>query len=360
MARAEADLRALFERELAAPHAEVEARLCEDESRRRQGLPLFFPHILQEALNNLVAAGDIEKVQHPTRAGRTAELYVLATTGRGRRTAITAATRRKGLLYARFLHYSTLFGAAGESVVRDSLVDAAAHGYQSMSTHTPFGEVRKIGSAQLQGALDSGAWLMLMHPDTHLPLPAQAITIEVKNRRLHLYPRHDEVHQLLHKAAVVQDAHPELPVVPVLICRRAHSRLFWMAKDLGFLVHQTRRQFVTLPPKTEPRMLEELRNELALTDLTLVSREHPKRIEGLFTTTLPKQSRLAAARWKAVGSTLVKYYAELRDQRLKPWVRTSAVGQLRTAAELALDHAQVADPILEWALEDDDDPDQDF
>lgn len=352
---AEAELKTLFDRELAAPHAELDARLCEDDSRRTQGRPLFFPHILQEALNNLVAAGDLEKTAHPTKGGRTAELYVLTTTGRGRRTAIAAATRRKALLYGRFLHYSSLFGAAGESVVRDSLVDAARHGYHSINTTTPFGEVRKIGSAQLQGALDSGAWLMQIDPDTQLPLPAHAVPIEVKNRRLHLYPRHDEAHQLLHKAAVVQNTHPDLPVVPVLICRRAHSRLFWMAKDLGFLVHQTRRQFLTLPPKTDPRLLDELRNELALTDLTLVSRDQPKRIEQLFTNILPKQSQPTALRWKAVGATLLTHYTELRNQQLKPWERTSAVGQFRTAAETALDHANIENPILQWALEEDED-----
>jgi hypothetical protein len=40
----------------------------------------------------------------------------------------------------------------------------------------------------------------------------------------------------------VQRQHPDLPVVPLLVCRRGYDRLFWMAKDLGLLVHAARAQ----------------------------------------------------------------------------------------------------------------------
>jgi hypothetical protein len=60
-------------------------------------------------------------------------------------------------------------------------------------------------------------------------------------------PYHKEVHQLRSKTAKLQVVHPGQPIVPVLVCRRAHPWLFWMAKDLGFLVHASKRQFFTLP-----------------------------------------------------------------------------------------------------------------
>jgi hypothetical protein len=355
---AESHLLDAIDVELVAPHAELEARLWEIGVPPGATRPLlFFPHIFQEALNNLLAIKKITKIDHPTKGGRSVELYAVADLGRGRQTAIEKAVRRKGMLYARYLSYSELFGAAGETVVRESLVDAIPHGYTSINTNVRFGQVSKIGTTPVAGALDSGAWLATIDPTTALPRPAHAVPIEVKNRRLTLYPRHAEVHQLLHKAAVVQNAHPELPIVPLLICRRAHDRLFWMAKDLGFHVHQARRQFLTLPPKTDIRYLEELKAELALRDLTLVSATSRPRIEEVFTTTLPKHGPNIAPRWATVGATLASLYAELRSDRLKPWERNSALAQLRTRAEVALDQAGVDDKILAWALEEADQED---
>jgi hypothetical protein len=357
VALAETHILAIIDEQLAAPHAELEARLWEAAGQTSTRRPIFFPHILQEALNNLVASAKINKVIHPSKAGRDAELYIPAETGRGRQTAITRAVGRKGMLYARYLSYSSRFGDAGETVVRESLTDAIRHGYKSMNTNVPFGEVKTIGTARLAGPLDSGAWLTTIDPNTQIPLFPNAVPIEVKNRRLTLYPRHAEVHQLLHKAAVAQNANPTLPIVPLLVCRRAHDRLFWMAKDLGFLVHQARRQFLTLPPKTDARLLDQIKDELALSDLTLIPAESRPRIENLFTDTLPKQAPAAAKRWAAVGSQFIEDYATLRKETLKPWTRNTALSELRTGAEVALNQAGVDEPILAWALEELEEPD---
>jgi hypothetical protein len=347
-------LRTLDE-QLAMPRAEVDARLWETGFPQPGGRPLvFFPHIIEEALANLVTRGQVELVGHSTKGGRAAHLYVPADTVRGRRTAIAAATRRKAMLYARYLGYSSSFGPTGEEVVRLSLADAARHGYTSINLNTRFGEVRQIGTARLAGALDSGAWLTTIDPIIGLPLPTHGLLVEVKNIRQTLYPRHEEVHQLLHKAAVAQNAHPELPLVPLLVCRRAHDWLFWMAKDLGFLVHAAKRQFLTLPPKTEVRYLDEIKAGLGFTDLTVATAAEPKRIESLFTGTLPKTARATAVRWAAVGSKLTAHFATLR-KKIKPWERKPALAALRTDAEIALDQAGVDEKILAWALEEDDD-----
>ncbi|SNY58373.1 hypothetical protein SAMN05421748_11979 [Paractinoplanes atraurantiacus] len=267
------------------------------------------------------------------------------------------AIRRKAILYTRYLNYSAQFGTAGETVVRESLGDALKFGYTSININQLFGEVKKVGATALQGALDSGAWLSTIDPITALPRQTHAVLIEVKNRRLTLYPRHAEVHQLLHKAAVVRNANVQLPVIPLLVCRRAHDRLFWMAKDLGFHVAETRRQFLTLPPKTETRLLDEIRTELALHDLTLITPASRPRIEAVFQERLPKLGPATAERWALAGSTLTPYYAALRKETLKPWERNISLARLRTAAEIALDQAGVENPVLAWALEEDAEPD---
>jgi len=76
-----------------------------------------------------------------------------------------------------------------------------------------------------------------MNPQTQAPTGSTyLVPIEVKNVRHWLYPIHDEIYQLLHKAAGLANACPEHPVVPILICRKAHYRTLQLARDLGFLV----------------------------------------------------------------------------------------------------------------------------
>ena len=346
----------LIETELAVPHAELEARLWErvweePGSGRRAS---FFPHILSEAVRDLTADEQIQTWEHSTKGGVTTELIIPGNVD-GRWTYIERAVRRKAMLYARFMRWSkTEFGPAGEAVVRASLTDAMHRGYLPI---TPgFDEVATLGTARVRGPLDSGAWMLVNDPVAKLPVP-HAILFEIKNRRLTLYPRHAEVHQLLYKAAHFQQELPGQPIVPVLICRRAHKWLFWMAKDLGFIVHDTRKQYLTLPDKTDPRLLEEVRAGLALDDLQLVSSASQPRIHNLFLEVLPAQARAVAERWVQTGSTLLKHYQTMRDDRLKPWTRTEALADLRADAALALDAAGVPPDkqILAWALEEDTD-----
>jgi hypothetical protein len=301
-----------------------------------------------------VAGGNIDLITHDTKGNGTADLYVPRDVSR-RATAAAAATRRKGMLYARFNRLSSTFGPAGEAVVRGSLKDAAASGYLPITEG--FGEVREVGGLILPGALDSGAWTLFIDPETKVPGKPAALLVEVKNRRLTLYPRHPEVHQLLVKAALVQQQRPDLDVVPLLVCRRAHDRLFWMAKDLGFLVHAARAQYFTLPKKTTVAHVEQIRDELGLTDLRLVSRESAPRIGNLFNFTIPTSGLAAARRWAAVGSLLLTQFQALRLDTLSHPARNAALGDLRTQAETLLDTAGVRDPILAWALTGDEDED---
>jgi hypothetical protein len=342
----------LVEARLAVPRVELEARLWdrqweEPETGRRAS---FFPHILNEAIRDLVTDGELQTYHHPTKGGTVVEVYIPGNL-EGRLTAVMQAVRRSSMLYARFHRWSQVeFGPAGETVVRDSLTDAMPHGYLPI---TPgFGEVPRLGTAKVNGALDSGAWMLLKDPATHLP-ELHAVLIEIKNRRATFYPRHDEIHQLLSKSAHLQKQLPTQPIVPVFVCRRAHPWLFWMAKDLGFFVWETKRQFMTMPDKTDPRLLDEVKTELALDDLTIVSAGSRPRIIHPLTESLPRMARESARRWAAVGAQLLDDYKTLRNERLKPWDRTAALSELRTNAEIALNDAGIPSEaaILQWALE---------
>jgi len=82
-----------------------------------------------------------------------------------------------------------------------------------------------------------------------------------------IYPDSSELYQVLHKCLLLKRAHPDIPVVPILVCRRAQKTAFFMAKQLGFLVIEMAAQFVG-DTVTEGQLLE-VRNELGFSDLYL-------------------------------------------------------------------------------------------
>lgn len=352
----------LVDTALAVPHVELESRLFDTGWSQNGGKPItFFPHILDEARNNLITGGNIHVIEHHTKGAATAELYVPSDTYK-RTTAVERAVKRKAMLYARFKRASQTFGEAGESVLRGSLAEAMPHGY--LAIEPGFAEVRRLAGVTFAGALDSGAWLTLKD-QLGLPLPHHAMLIEMKNRRLTIYPRHKEIHQLLAKAAHFQNQHPDLPVVPLLVCRRAHDRLFWMAKDLGFLVHATRRHFMTLPKAMELRHVEQIREELGLADLRVLTPDTTHRIIDMFRSTVPRQAHATAARWASVGRHLAPHYTALRSEAISERQRTELLEVLRTEAGQLLDAAAIPEEerILAWALEEGDyfsEPDIDY
>lgn len=236
------------------------------------------------------------------------------------------------MLYARWNRLTQSAGAAGELVVRHSLGTSGRH----LTEMQPgFGEVSWYGSAfKFPGPLDSGAYLMTKGSNG-LPRQPIEILIEVKNRRLVLYPTHKEAHQILHKAALAQLAEPTRAVLPVLVCRRAHYRLFSMARDLGWLIHQTHVQYL-LPPKVSSRSLaEEARAELGLNDLLFIDPRNPPRIVKFFEETIPARSSGAALRWKITAPLIREFSAELRQEKaeLTSVVRLDKIRELRQRTE---------------------------
>ena len=77
-----------------------------------------------------------------------------------------------------------------------------------------------------------------------MPTQPILVTIEAKNLRQWIYPRTQELYQVLDKSARLQLEHPDLGVLPVLVCRKAHYNANKMAQHLGFHVIATQRQYV--------------------------------------------------------------------------------------------------------------------
>lgn len=131
-----------------------------------------------------------------------------------------------------------------------------------------------------------------------MPSAATLIPLEAKNIREWVYPRTQELYQLLDKAAQLQLRHPQLPILPVFVCRRVQYDTGKMAQQLGFHVIETWRQYV-LPTigrgEDDRRKFDELNSELSY-NLQL----HEDGVEQMvkqFTTVIPKRCNQAAERW---------------------------------------------------------------
>jgi hypothetical protein len=96
-----------------------------------------------------------------------------------------------------------------------------------------------LGAKVPGGPLDNAAFLTTIDAQTITPTGTYLVTIEVKNIRSWVYPSKSELYQLLHKAGELQATHPNVKIVPVFVCRRAHYLTFTMADQLGFYVIQT-------------------------------------------------------------------------------------------------------------------------
>jgi hypothetical protein len=186
-----------------------------------------------------------------------------------------------------------------------------------------------LGAPVPGGPLDNAAFFQPLD-ETGQPLPAVLLVIEVKNIRSWIYPRASELHQVLYKAAALKVAHPDLGIVPVLMCRRANVQTFWMAGQLGFQVIQARAQF--LPETIEREPVEEVRHGLGYLDLTRSLEAYPPVVEQL-TTTIPSVAAARAEQWALSAPPLVGYFDVLRDPALSQADRTQAMDELRQEAE---------------------------
>ena len=292
----------LLSQEHAASWLEVEARIADEEWL---GIGTHVdPHHLSAARVTLMRRGTVQELTATSRGGRS--VPVIALSEHASTTVVERAAARKRLLLARYLGWAQgtpsrpgIIGPAAERVTHASLLAAAPLGYRLIN---PGGRgVTEFLGVRLNGPLDNAAFLTPLDPGG-LPLPTVAVPIEVKNVRDWLYPWSTEPYQLLAKATTLQKAQPTQPIMPTLVCRRAHITLYRMAKDLGFFIIEPRRQFI--PPTVDQDHLREVRSELGFFDL-FPTVDADERIVGRLTRTLPAYALDRCERWAqtALSST---------------------------------------------------------
>ncbi|MGI8308961.1 hypothetical protein [Saccharopolyspora hattusasensis] len=123
----------------------------------------------------------------------------------------------------------------------------------------------------------------------------------MKNIRSQIYPSSQELYQLLNKARILQEAHPDQPIAPVFVCRKTHRTSFWMAQQLGFLIIERGAQFAGTVEDEET--LHKVRIELHFQDL-LPGNGPSLRVRDRFRDTLPKYAATYAAKWQKTVANL--------------------------------------------------------
>lgn len=295
VSRARAAILDVLDAEDAVVHPELEARISEAGHRGDPGN--IDPHHITTALRELGDADQIEWVKVVTRRGREVTT-IQPTDTRGRTTRLARASARKRLLLARYEGWAQgtkryprgLIGPAGEQAVRSAIWESA-----SLQPAAPAaGETSRLLGVKLPGPLDSAGYLVPLN-SSGLPQAPVTVLFEVKNLRSWIYPGATELYQLLHKAAVLQTAQPEQPIVPVFVCRKAHKTTFYMAKQLGFVVIDMGIQFAG---DIDEEKLLEVRNELHFHDLAR-GQGPSLRVRDRLIETLPRTGPEVAQQWAA-------------------------------------------------------------
>lgn len=330
-AQAVARVREVLDGELAVVQPELIARISERYFLGERGN--VDPHHVTTALRVLASSGEIVYRTETTKGG--GDVTTIEVADRSRRsTAVDRAAARKRALYARYhgwanssvRHPRGRIGPAGEAAVRAGVM---ASGKLLPASGPDAGEVRSVLGIALRGPADSGG-LMIPVDNQGIPGVPVTVVIEVKNIRSWVYPQSEELFQLLDKAATVQEQRPDQPIVPVLVCRRAHETLYPMAKQFGFFVIDAGRQWAGAVTDDE---LLPVRNELDFTDLH-AGEEASARVRDRFRETLPVHCTRFADEWArtCAQSELAGIVHQLRDVTGAP-ERRALMALFRATAE---------------------------
>ena len=336
----------LLEQEGATTQPEMEAKISDavlpGQTRK------IDPHHLTVGRRRLLEAGVIESVRQATRGGQVITTYVMA--GASKKALRSAG--RKRLLTARFHGWSaptTEWGPAPlpqalERVIHASLTAAAPHGYRLLNPGG-VGEVGRLFGQQIAGgAVDNAAFYMPVVDG--LAKPAVAVIIEAKNVRQWIYPQTQELYQLMDKCARLKSAHPGEQLLPVLVCRRQHYRTAQMAKQMGFHVIGTWRQYVRPAVAGTPEDREKF--DQVDTELKFNLALHDAEVEEMvnhFVKVIPKRiANGATDRWGAVVAEdgVPDLLRTLRDDEV------TGAGRHEALQELAERVGSVSGEHAEW------------
>jgi hypothetical protein len=353
---AQLKIRELLEQELAlvAP-AEVVAKLGDDPRLPLPGrVRRIDQHHLGWAINELVRTGQVKQEFHRTKGARNVRVIVPAEQ-RLRTRAVHDAVQRKAALHARYLGWASgtpnrpgVLGPAAEALVQRAL--AIANGYFLLNPAT--GQTTLLrGVAVPGGPLDNAAILSIVDRQTNTPSGTFDVVVEVKNIRPWIYPGDDELHQLLWKAATLQQALPEVPILPVLVCRQTAHVTGILTSTLGVYVVRTVTQLA--PANLNPSKLAEVVNELGY---RINSSDEPApALINHFNTLIPAAAPQLASRWRTVGSKFLPYYQQLRRDDLDRAEREALREELLAAVSIT-DHGSPATTHQVMNLGDDETP----
>lgn len=189
------------------------------------------PHVISQALREMVADNEIKVVTHPVHNNRFFYLPELELKAKSRK---ALALRRKNIdeLYSQYIQLaksdSRICGDALETVVRNAFKDAQGF-YEIGSKEHP---VLTFGGRTISGALDG----------TYLLSGKQIlIAVEAKNIREWIYPSSEELWSLIHKANTISS--DSCRVLPVIICRKIPYYAFAAFKQIGLLGFEVHNQF---------------------------------------------------------------------------------------------------------------------
>jgi hypothetical protein len=334
-------IREFMNENLAASKIELEAKLVDSYFSN----PPFEPHHVHNATQYLIRSGEITRTLETTRGGRRPPVFVTnARDGRNRRVEDAAA--RKRLLMSRYYSFveggeessSSLAGPAGELAFQNAFIRSSVGAGLATITRERPSVPMILGAAVPMGPLDNAFVLSPLDRVTLAPVPPWGVQalVEVKNIREWIYPRTQELYQVLYKAAQIQRANPSASLLPILVCRRAHVTTRFMAKDLGFFIIEARRQFLPDSSLIDPSALLEMTAELGISDLVQgTDPAHTTRIEkGLLTLQRVFDVQKSIDRWKHFTSDdeIVDAFGSLVLDKLPNKERDRIASDLRDRA----------------------------
>lgn len=276
---------ALVDRELAVTAQEIETRLCE---HQQPGLPARLdPMDVRLARDDLEASGQIRR-SHGRVPHNSRDLPLFTSPEPHDVERRDAVLEHKRDLLARYLSWTdgpdSPLTSAAEQVVHASFQVAARSGY-------------RIGQAP-----PSDVVIYVTTGPDGLPGPAILMPIEIRNTREWLMTHTRGLYQLLLKATRIQVTESQVPMVPMFVCRRAHPQLLAMGHDLGFLVLETRREFIL--PSVAETAVSDVRSRLGLTDLTRTD-EPDRLLVSRLEQIVPGLATPLVTRWQRTAMTTI-------------------------------------------------------
>lgn len=335
----------LLQAEYAAVWPEIEAK-CADWPYPPNRYPIQ-PHHLTTARKELRTEGVTRELSDITRGGRDIPYITLREVDRETE-AIKEAAARKRLLQARYLSWAVtlqLLGPAGENAAHAALMTVAPQaGYRVVRPEG--GNVAGLFGQPVEGGpLDDAAHLQVVD-NRGIGTGVVTVPIEVKNVREWIYADSARLHQLLYKAARLQQRFPDVGIVPVQVCRRAAYNTFKMARAFGFYVANANAQFLPQREDVTPTAVEEVRVGLGYRDLTQAT-EPNRLLMAHFGRSLPKVSQRAAKDWAVYGPLFAEHFDRLRDPSLPRAKRAELANELEhDAGEILGEQEEEEQP--EW------------